>query len=146
MACRIWKWHENDTYFHHHFYLKNANLTVHYITGTYFFSRWPEWTKWDIVRYVLKLWRAWANWRYQKFINIFCFPTSFGYTQKNLWPTLIYQFEHLGHPMAPKSKWHMLLQMFLDRAVISNLCSFGMWWRVLKLKLFCFSPFSSCRY
>ena len=23
------KWHENDTYFQHHFYLKNANLIVH---------------------------------------------------------------------------------------------------------------------
>ena len=28
MASRIWKWHENNTYFHHQFYLKNANLTV----------------------------------------------------------------------------------------------------------------------
>ena len=42
MASRIWKWHENDTYFHHQFYLKNANMTVPYITGTYFFRRWPE--------------------------------------------------------------------------------------------------------
>ena len=24
-ARRIWKWHENDTYLHHHFYLKNGN-------------------------------------------------------------------------------------------------------------------------
>ena len=28
---------------------KHANLTVHYITGTYFFSRWPEFTVVDIV-------------------------------------------------------------------------------------------------
>ena len=80
MAYRIWKWHDNDTYFHHHLYLKNDNLTVHYITGTYFFSQWPELNVWDIVRYVLKLWRAWANWRYQKFLNIFDFPTFYGYT------------------------------------------------------------------
>ena len=56
MACRIWKWHENGTYFHHHFYLKNANLTVHYITGTCFFSPWPEFTVGDILWYVTKLW------------------------------------------------------------------------------------------
>ena len=37
MTCRIWKWHDNS-------YLKNANLTVHYIIGTYFFSQWPEFT------------------------------------------------------------------------------------------------------
>jgi hypothetical protein len=30
-------------------------LTVHYITGTYFFSRWPEFIVGDIVWYVLKL-------------------------------------------------------------------------------------------
>ena len=46
---------ENNTYFHHHFYLKDANLTVHYITGTHFFSRWPELSIQDIVWYVLKL-------------------------------------------------------------------------------------------
>ena len=28
MACRIWKWYEYDTSFHHQFYLKNASLTV----------------------------------------------------------------------------------------------------------------------
>jgi hypothetical protein len=49
------KWHKNDTYFHHHFYLKNANLTVRYITGTYFVSQWPELSIRDIVQYVLKL-------------------------------------------------------------------------------------------
>jgi hypothetical protein len=30
-------------------------LTVHYITGTYFFSQWPEFTVGDILWYVLKL-------------------------------------------------------------------------------------------
>jgi hypothetical protein len=30
-------------------------LKVHYITGTYFFSRWPEFTFGDIVWYVLKI-------------------------------------------------------------------------------------------
>ena len=34
---------------------KYANLTVQYITGTYFFSGWPELSIQDIVRYVLKL-------------------------------------------------------------------------------------------
>ena len=61
-------------------YLKNANLTVYYITGTYFFSQWPEFTIQDIVQYVLKLWRAWAGWRNQKNLNVFGFPTSYGYT------------------------------------------------------------------
>ena len=28
---------------------KHANLTVHYITGTYFFRRWPEFTAGDIL-------------------------------------------------------------------------------------------------
>ena len=31
------------------------NLTEHYITETYFLSRWPEFTVGDIVWYVLKL-------------------------------------------------------------------------------------------
>ena len=35
--------------------LKNANKTVFYITGTYFFRRWPEFTVGDILWYVLKL-------------------------------------------------------------------------------------------
>ena len=29
--------------------IKHANLTVHYISGTYFISRWPEFTVGDIV-------------------------------------------------------------------------------------------------
>ena len=39
---------------------------MHYITETYFFSRWPELSIRDIVPYVLKLWRALGDWRYQK--------------------------------------------------------------------------------
>ena len=74
MASRIWKWHENNTYFHHHFCLKNPNLTVFYITGTYFFRRWPEFTVGDILWYVLKLWRAWADWKNRKSWNFFGFP------------------------------------------------------------------------
>ena len=31
---------------------------MHYITGTYFFSQWPELSIRDIVRYVLKLWQS----------------------------------------------------------------------------------------
>ena len=49
------------------------------ITGTYFFSRWPELSIQDVVQYVLKLWRALGDWRYQKFLNSFGFPTSYRY-------------------------------------------------------------------
>ena len=33
----------------------NANKTLFYITGTYFFRQWPEFTAGDILWYVLKL-------------------------------------------------------------------------------------------
>ena len=85
MACRIWKWHDNDTYFHHHFYLKNTNLTVHYITGTYFFNQRGYSA---VCATTLK---GLGQLRISKF---FVFPHPMG---KKLWPTLIYQFEHLLH-------------------------------------------------
>ena len=98
IACRIWKWHDNDTYFHHQFYLKNANLTVHYITVTYFFSWWPAFTIPDIVQYALKLWRAKGIESMNGNSKFLIFPNLIGIlNQKKLLPTLIYQFEHLYH-------------------------------------------------
>ena len=47
-------------------YLKNANLTVHYITGTYFFSRRPEFTKGQIKPKAI-----WARHRFSQKTNEF---------------------------------------------------------------------------
>jgi hypothetical protein len=52
-------------------------MTVHYITGTYFFSRWPEFT----IRYVLKNFEGLEQDEdLNKNLNGFGFPTSYGYT------------------------------------------------------------------
>ena len=98
MASRIWKWHEINTYFHHHFYLKNANKTVFYITGTYFLRQWHEFAVGDILLYLLKLWGLLGNWKNRKSWFFLVFPNPLGIlNQKNLWPTIIYLFEHLYH-------------------------------------------------
>ena len=92
MASRIWKWHENGTYFHHHFCLKNPNLTVHYITGTYFFSRWSEFTIGDILWNLLKLWGWLVNLKWMKCFNFLLFYNDVDLNnQKILW-LLLNQF------------------------------------------------------
>ena len=73
VAFRIWKRHGNDTHFHHHFYLKNANLTVHYNTGTHFSSQLPEFTVGDILWYVLKLWGQLVNLKWMICFNFLLF-------------------------------------------------------------------------
>ena len=108
---------------------------MHYITGTYFFSRWPELSIWDIVRYVLKLWRAWAGWRYQIFLNIFGFPTSYGYT----WPEKI--VANINLPVW--TSWDTLMCMF-------NMVSNFSWYLIgccsLTIHVYKTLPlFSSCR-
>ena len=48
----------------------------------------------------------------EKIEKILVFPNPMGIlNQKNLWPTLIYQFEHLGHPMVLGAFRCILMQM-----------------------------------
>ena len=66
---------------------------MHDITGTCFFCWWPEFT---IVRYVLKLWRAWVKWRYIYFwfshiLWVYLTRKTCGqhwFTSLNIWDTL----------------------------------------------------------
>ena len=122
MTCRIWKWRENDTYFHHHFYLKNANLTVHYTTGTYFFSRWPELSIQDIVRYVLKLWRAWANRRNQFFFKYFWFSHILVVLDFGIWNQ---KWRHKDFPGKSDKRIEIVTIIFgRQEHVLENLHSF----------------------
>ena len=46
---------------------------MHYIIGTYFFSRWPEITVGYIVWHIFKLWGQLANLKWMKFLNLLLF-------------------------------------------------------------------------
>ena len=68
-----------------------------YITGTYFFSRWPEFTVGDIVWYVLKLWGQLVNLKWMKcFIFLLFYNALDLNNQKILCLPSIYEFERTG--------------------------------------------------
>ena len=65
-----------------------------YITGTYFFRRWHEFTVDDILWYVLKLLGQLANLKWMKYFNFLLFYNDlYLNNQKILCLPLIYQFE-----------------------------------------------------
>ena len=69
-------------------------MTVPYITGTYFFKRWPEFTVGNILWYVLKLWGRCGNLKWMKCFIFLPFYNDLDLNnQKYLWLPSIYEFE-----------------------------------------------------